>query len=73
MDFKLGNFKFHIWKVPRAGGGASLVPPLGAVDGSPGCSHVVAEPGVGSKNDEESGQDRDCDAVEDGRLNGDGR
>ncbi len=60
-------------EVPRGIAAPSFEPALRAVDGSHGCSHAVAEPGVGCKNDEESGQHRDCDAVEDGRLKGDGR
>ena len=60
-------------KFPAATPQQALSPACGAVDGSHGCSHAVAEPGVESKNHGESGQHRDCDAVEDGRLNGDGR
>ena len=69
----INNEKCTMKKFPAATPRQTLSPACGAVDGSPGCSHAVAEPGVECKNDEESGQHRDCDAVEDGRLNGDGR
>ena len=67
-ELRVTNLRF-----PAATLRQTLSPACGAAERSPGCSHAVAEPGVGCKNDEESGQHRDCDAVEDGRLNGDGR